>query len=95
VTTCPNGSGKNAPASSEIPDADSPPGFRLRQAKKLILNQLKAGPVDSDKLTQQIMAHDISERTVLNARKELRDARKVDCHNPDGKGYRWFFVEEL
>jgi RecA-family ATPase len=68
---------------------------KKEQAKGLILDLLNSGSIESDALIQKVMEQGMSERTVLNARTELRDAGKVDCHNPDGKGYRWFIVEEL
>ncbi len=68
---------------------------KKEQAKKLILELLKQGPTESDKLIAAVVANGISEKTIRNARKELRDAKKIDCENLSGDGYEWFLVERL
>lgn len=78
------------------PDKTPPPRLTKKEtAKKLILERLKQGPAESDKLIAAVVANGISEYTVRDARKELRNARKVDCDNSDGTGYMWFIVEPL
>jgi len=62
-------------------------------AKQLILELLKNGAVDSDKLIQEVAKRGICEKTVLYARAELRKAKKIDCDNPNGKGFIWFMVD--
>ena len=77
------------------PDKYTPPRLtKKEQAKKLILELLKSGPAESDKLITAIVANGISEQTVRYARKELRDAKKVDCHNPDKKVWIWFLLRD-
>ena len=78
------------------PDKHSPPRLTKKEhAKQLILDRLKQGLCESDKLIEAVVKHGISEYTVRDARKELRSAGKVECENSDGKGYIWFIIESL
>lgn len=76
------------------PDKQQPTRLTKKEhAKQLILETLKNGPLESNRLIQTIKAHHISEHTLRIARKELRDAGKIDCESPDNKGWRWFLQE--
>ncbi|MBC8394427.1 MAG: hypothetical protein H8E17_17900 [Deltaproteobacteria bacterium] len=87
---------EDPPAPAPTPDKSPPPRLTKKEkAKKLILELQKSGPAESDKLVTAVVANGISKQTILVARKELRDAKKVDCENLHGTGYEWFLVEGL
>lgn len=67
---------------------------KKERAKQLILELLKNGSVESEKLIQQVMQDGMGEQTVRYARKELREAGKIDCHNPEKQGWIWFIVRD-
>ena len=62
---------------------------KKQKAKDIILDALKDGPVEGDELINIVTDEGISERTATNARTELRNARKIDTHNPGSGKWEW------